>query len=120
MKPYILIVDDEYGLADVIASLLTDRGYDAAIAINGKIALDLLAQRVADLVFTDMMMPIMDGPELVHAMRDDPRFKDIPIVLMTALPEALPPGTESQFDAVLVKPFTFDEMFAVMSKLMRP
>jgi CheY-like chemotaxis protein len=117
MKPYILIVDDEYGLADVVESLLTDRGYDVAIAINGKIAIDLLSQRVADLALVDMMMPIMDGPELVVAMRGDSRFATIPIALMTALPDAIPPETVAQVNAVLVKPFSFDELFEVMAKL---
>jgi CheY-like chemotaxis protein len=115
-KPYVLVVDDEFGLADLVAEMLIERGYDATIEIDGKHALASLDARPADLVLTDMMMPIMDGPELIKAMRADPRFAKIPIILMTALPEAVPAG-DAQYDALLVKPFAFKELMATLHQL---
>lgn len=119
MKGYVLIVDDEFGLADVTSTLLVELGYDVAIAINGKIALDMLASRVADLVLTDAMMPIMDGPELIRRMRADPRFAAIPAILMTALPEAVPQGDAALHDAVLLKPYALGELLEAMGRLMK-
>lgn len=119
MKRYVLIVDDEFGLADVTANLLTDLGYDVAIAINGKLALESFEQRVPDLVLTDIMMPVMDGPELLKRMRADPRFAAIPTILMTALPEAVPTGEAARHDAVLVKPYALGELLEVIGRLVK-
>src|SRR5262245_59036867 len=110
MTQSVLIVDDEFGLADITADLLTDIGYDVALAINGKLGLASLAARRADIVLTDLMMPVMDGPEMIRHMRSDPRFARIPTILMTALPEAIPNGEAAQHDAVLVKPFSMTEL----------
>lgn len=119
MKGYVLIVDDEFGLADVTANLLTELGYEVAIAINGKRALESLAKRPAELVLTDMMMPVMDGPELIRHMRADPRLAGIPAILMTALPEAVPQGDLAVHDGVLLKPYALGELLEMMTRLMK-
>lgn len=119
MKRYILIVDDEFGLADLTAGLLTDRGYEVAIAINGKLGLASLEQRAADLVLTDLMMPILDGPEMIRRMRQEPTLARIPTILMTALPEAVPTGELGQHDALLAKPYKIAELVALIEKLVK-
>jgi CheY-like chemotaxis protein len=120
MTQSVLIVDDEFGLADITADLLTEAGYDVALAINGKLGLASLAVRRADIVFTDLMMPVMDGPEMIRRMRADPRLTTIPTVLMTALPEAIPTGAGAMHDAVLVKPFSMAELLATLHRLLPP
>lgn len=117
MKKTLLIVDDEFGLADVTADLLTDLGYEVDIAINGKLALERLATRTIDLVLTDVMMPVMDGPELIRCMRADSRFAHIPVVLMSALPEAVPQGDAALHDGVLIKPFSLGELLELIQTL---
>jgi CheY-like chemotaxis protein len=118
MKRYVLIVDDEFGLADVLASLLDERGYDVAVVINGKLGLASLASRRADLVLVDLMMPVVDGPEMIRQLRADPALARLPVILMTALPEAVPAG--GLHDAILVKPFGLDELLEVMARLLPP
>ena len=120
MTQSVLIVDDEFGLADIIADLLTDAGYDVALAINGKLGLASLAARPADIVLTDLMMPVMDGPEMIRRMRADPSLAAIPTILMTALPEAIPIGDAALHDAVLVKPFSLKELLAALHRLLPP
>lgn len=120
MTQSVLIVDDEFGLADVTADLLVDAGYDVALAINGKLGLDSLAVRRADIVLTDLMMPVMDGPEMIRRMRADSRFAEIPAILMTALPEAIPTGDGAKHDAVLVKPFSRTELLETLRRLLPP
>jgi CheY-like chemotaxis protein len=120
MTQSVLIVDDEFGLADITAELLREAGYDVALAINGKLGLDSLAARQADVVLTDLMMPVMDGPEMIRQMRADPRFATIPTILMTALPEAIPTGDVAFHDAVLVKPFSLAEVLATVRRLLPP
>jgi CheY-like chemotaxis protein len=101
----ILIVDDEFGLAEMLREMLREAGYEVALAINGRLALQILDERKVDIVLTDMMMPVMDGAELAAAMRNDDRRRQTPIILMTSLP-TLTPRPEHLFDAVLRKPFT--------------
>lgn len=101
----ILIVDDEFGLAEILREMLRDYGHDVTLAINGRLALDILAERKVDLVITDIMMPVMDGSELATAMRNSKAHRDIPIVMMTSLPSGWSQQREL-FDAVLRKPFT--------------
>lgn len=104
-QPSILIVDDEFGLAEMLREMLREYGYEVTLAINGRLALDILEERRIDLVITDVMMPVMDGPELAAVMRKSKAHRNIPIVMMTSLPSAWPQDREL-FDAVLRKPFT--------------
>lgn len=109
----ILIVEDEYGLAELLRDMLTELGYDVSLAINGRLALDILRERDIHLVLTDAMMPVMDGPELARAMRADERHRRIPIVMMTSLRAAVPP-TPGLYEAVLGKPFTPDALMKIL------
>jgi CheY-like chemotaxis protein len=104
-KQSILIVDDEFGLAEMLREMLRDSGFEVTLAINGRLALEILAEERVDLVLTDMMMPVMDGAELAAAMRKDRRHRATPIIMMTSLPVSRP-QPEGLFDAVLRKPFT--------------
>jgi DNA-binding response OmpR family regulator len=101
----ILIVDDEFGLAEMLRDMLRDYGYDVSVAINGRLALDILKERPIGLVITDMMMPVMDGAELASAMRESETYRHIPIVMMTSLPSAMP-HQSTLFHTVIRKPFT--------------
>ncbi|HEY6180583.1 MAG TPA: response regulator [Kofleriaceae bacterium] len=119
MTQSVLIVDDEFGLADITAELLREAGYEVRLAINGQLGLDSLAAHPADLVLTDLMMPVMDGPEMIRQMRADPRFAAIPTILMTALPEAVP-NDAAQYDVLLIKPFSLVEILDLVRRLLPP
>ena len=109
----ILIVDDEFGLAELLREMLRDYGYDVTVAINGRLAFDILGEHHVDLVITDMMMPVMDGAELAAAMRGSEAHRLTPIIMMTSLPTAVPSGHDL-FDAMLRKPFTPDVLLATI------
>jgi CheY-like chemotaxis protein len=118
MKRSILIVDDEFGLADLVADLLAREGYDVAIAINGRLGLQSLATRHADLVLADVMMPLMGGPEMVAVMRATPELAAIPVILMTAMPEVVPKGPDALHDGLLVKPFRRERLLELIRQLL--
>jgi CheY-like chemotaxis protein len=109
----ILIVDDEYGLAEMLRDMLREYGHDVTLAINGRLALDVLAERRIDLVLTDVMMPVMDGAELAAIMRSSEDHRRIPIVMMTSLPSAVPRDA-GLYDALLRKPFTPEKLLQAM------
>jgi CheY-like chemotaxis protein len=114
--PSILIVEDEYGLAELLRDVLTEIGYDVSLAINGRLALEVLDERDVHLVLTDTMMPVMDGPELARAMRAHEKHRRIPIVMMTSLRTAVP-ATPGLYEAVLGKPFTPDALLRVLDSV---
>ena len=74
----ILVVDDEFGVAEVLEFALADAGHEVVTAVNGRQALERLNERLPDLVLLDFMMPIMDGPTMLKAMREEPGYRNIP------------------------------------------
>jgi circadian clock protein KaiC len=112
----ILIVDDEFGLAELMSEILNDRGYQTAIALNGELGLQALRERPADLVVLDVMMPVLSGPEMRQQMLADPALARIPVVLMTALLEAVPREQLDSYVAVLQKPFPPDKLFEAVER----
>lgn len=119
MSVRVLIVDDEFGLADVLAEVLAEAGYDVAIAINGRLGLDSMAERRPDVVLLDVMMPVLDGPAMLAEMRAEAEYADLPVVMMTSLPEALPSNQDGAlYQAVLRKPFTQEALLAVLDRLL--
>jgi CheY-like chemotaxis protein len=102
----ILVVDDEFSVAEVLQSVLADAGHEVVTAVNGRQGLELLGQRRPDLVLLDFMMPIMDGPALLKAMKQDPPCRNLPAVVMSSLPEStVAEAARGMYTAFLRKPF---------------
>lgn len=80
----ILIVDDEQANLTLMRDMLKALGYESETAVDGYEALSKLSEKI-DLVLMDVMMPKLDGFETVRWIRQDPDFKDIPIIMVTAL-----------------------------------
>jgi len=106
----ILVVDDEPDIAEPIVFLLTGYGYRVQVASNGSAALDMLAYGPPDLVLTDLMMPVVDGAELVQKVRTMDGFAATPIVVMSSLPQQIVRKECPLATAFLTKPFTFAEL----------
>ncbi|HZS39195.1 MAG TPA: response regulator [Polyangia bacterium] len=113
----ILIVDDEFGLAEALRDLLKLSGYQVTTAWNGRIALEQLADSERpDLILLDVMMPIMNGLEVLRAIRANPAWRSIPVILMSAA-AVLRDDELAQCAGFLRKPFDFDELLAMMRPL---
>lgn len=109
LKPedtYILVAEDNPFNQKFIRAVLEQAGYNLEIAENGRIALEKLGQKPFDLVLMDMMMPEMDGLEATRLIRADRRFKDLPILALTAsaLIDDREMALEAGCDDYLVKP----------------
>jgi CheY-like chemotaxis protein len=80
----ILLVEDNDLNQEVAIELLTDAGFVVELAENGQVALDKIKAAHYDIVLMDMQMPVMDGETATREIRKDVRFKDLPVVAMTA------------------------------------
>lgn len=108
MAETILIVDDCATTRRLLSVYLRQEGYELVHAVNGLDALEKLARRPVDVVITDMNMPRMDGVALTRALKEDPVFKYIPILMLTTEGEERErqQGLEAGAAAYLIKPVT--------------
>ena len=111
---HILLADDNADMRDYVKRLLVSQGYEVETVGDGVAALASIAQQLPDLVLTDVMMPRLDGLELLRSLRDDPRTREIPIILLSARAgeESRIEGMQAGADDYLIKPFSAREMLA--------
>ncbi|WP_428395601.1 response regulator [Lichenicoccus sp.] len=81
---HVLVVDDDADTRHRLRTLLERNGWSVAEAADGRQALDLVTQSVPQLILLDLMMPVMDGFTFLHALREKPDCRDVPVVVMTA------------------------------------
>lgn len=110
MKRTALIVDDSRAMRLVIGRYLRELGYEVTEAGDGQAALDALHSRTEgpDIALIDWNMPLMTGLELVQAIRSEPRFSDVRVMMVTSETEGarVESALEAGADEYLMKPFT--------------
>lgn len=113
----VLLADDNSDLRDYVRRLLEARGYHVEAVGDGAAALDAARTRRPDLLLADVMMPKLDGFQLLAAVRADPRLADLPVVMLSARAgeEAQVEGLEAGADDYLAKPFSARELLARVS-----
>jgi CheY-like chemotaxis protein len=108
-KGYILIADDDPAILWLVQTLVESEGYNAVTAMDGKEAYRILkSERRITVAIVDVMMPYIQGTDLVRFMQADERFKSIPVIMMTAEQSPKLPSKSFAAGAVafLPKPFT--------------
>jgi CheY-like chemotaxis protein len=111
----VLVVDDEFGVAEVLDAILSDEGYRVITATNGRQALARIAEQRPDLVLLDYMMPILDGVAVLRALSADPTAHNLPVVVMSALPEEAISTETKRYAAFLRKPFRIKTVLAAVA-----
>ena len=102
----VLIVEDEFAIADLLEMVLADEGYRVLTAANGRQGLQRLTEGPRpDLVISDYMMPVLDGVGMLQAMRDTEGQRDIPCIVMSSMPEASVRERIGGYAAFVRKPF---------------
>jgi|SoiMethySBSTD1v2_1073268.scaffolds.fasta_scaffold05852_12 signal transduction histidine kinase/GAF domain-containing protein len=112
-RPYIVCADDNADMRAYLNRLLSPH-YDVETVADGDAALRAVRRRTPDLVVSDVMMPGVDGLGLLRALRDDPKTRLVPVVLLSAraAEQSRIDGLQSGADDYLVKPFSSREMLA--------
>jgi CheY-like chemotaxis protein len=115
----ILVVDDEFGVPELLEFVLEEEGYRVVTATNGRQGLQRLAESPRpDLVLLDYMMPVLNGPGMLKAMRNGD-FNAIPVVFMSSLDEdSVRKTAEHEFQAFLRKPFKLAELVGIVRRLL--
>lgn len=120
MSKTILVVDDERDILRVVQHSLTLNGYAVTTAATGREALEQIAFNRPDAVVLDVMMPVMDGFQVLHQIRADPKTAALPVILLTAKTEeeSIAKGWREGADLYLVKPFEISELIACVEALL--
>jgi DNA-binding NarL/FixJ family response regulator len=116
----ILVVDDDLGTRLSISDYLELSGYSVIAADDGEQALTMVEQHHPDLIVTDIVMPRMNGYELVRRVRQQPIFRLLPVILLTARTKTQERilGYQSGCDLYLPKPFELEELAAAIRNLL--
>jgi len=122
MAKKVLIVDDEPCFCEMTQYSLQKVGYETVIAVNGQEAMRLLREEKPHIMLLDLNMPVMDGHEVCRLVRADDEFKDLPIILVTAVDKSIAAAKvkDKWADDYLIKPFDCDVLFEKMNNLLGP
>jgi CheY-like chemotaxis protein len=115
--PRVMVVDDVSAIRDLVSRLLQREGFDTTTASSGKEALEGLATSKPDVMLLDLMMPEMDGIAVLEQLRSDPRWKGLPVIMMTAVSEDSFQSRAMQLGArgYLIKPrFTIAQVMEIV------
>jgi CheY-like chemotaxis protein len=113
----ILVVDDEFLITDILVDVLEEDGFRVLTASNGRKALEILDKETPALVVTDFMMPLMNGLELAQAIKANPGWAQIPVILLSGAQGAIARGYPDLFVAVYDKPFRIEAVVAMVREI---
>jgi diguanylate cyclase (GGDEF)-like protein len=119
-KQKILTVDDDPDILDVLSLTLSDQ-YDVIQANNGEAGLQVVHQKIPDLIICDFNMPIMNGRDFCKALKKDILLRHIPVIMLTGKGEVQDriSGIEAGVDDYMVKPFAPDELLARIKMILK-
>jgi DNA-binding response OmpR family regulator len=123
-EKYILVVDDDPDLVETVAMMLESKGCEVGRAYDGVEGEESIRRRRPDLVILDVMMPRKDGYQLCAELKADEATRSIPIVLLTAVGEAVPStsythadGMSTEADEYIAKPIDTESMWNIVNSL---
>ncbi len=114
----ILIVDDEQDIVESLKFVLEGSGYTCYCAYDGEEGLKLARDIIPDLIILDVMMPRINGFKISRLLKFDKKYKDIPILMVTARSQEEDKliGEETGADEYITKPFDLDDVLKVVQK----
>ena len=117
----ILIVDDEKDIVETMTFMLKAKGFDCISAYDGETGLSLAKSEKPDLVILDVMMPKINGYKICRLLKFDNKYKDIPIIMVTARSQDEDKiiGEETGADEYITKPFDLDEVVKTVEQYLK-
>jgi len=116
----ILIVDDEKDMVDMLSLRLEAAGFRVCAAYDGQEGLGMVRKEKPDLILLDVMMPKLDGYQVCRMLKFDQKFRDIPIIMLTARSQEQDKATGGDVgaDAYVTKPFESADLVAKIEKML--
>jgi CheY-like chemotaxis protein len=120
MKNHVLIIDDEELIRSTTLLLLDRKGFEARITVNGKEGIIVARQWKPDLILLDIVMPVMNGWEVMKELRSDVKTKDIPVIITTAMDSVIPDELvlKRGAQAIINKPFQLQELLSIVDRVL--
>ena len=120
-KKRLLVVDDEKDFIEPLSERLKAKGFDVIAAFNGKEGIEKAHSEYPDLIILDVMMPEMSGYDVCRKLKLDEKFKDTPIIMLTAKfqPNDIDFGKEMGAEAYLTKPLDMELLLQKVDALLR-
>ncbi len=116
-KKTIMVVDDNHNIVETLRTILEAKGYNVMSAYSGQELFASLKEQIPDLILLDIMMPQMDGLEVLTRLKGNPDTASIPVILLTVKgePEDVIKGYERGADVYITKPFTSTEVLEAIN-----
>ena len=119
MAKTIMVVDDEESMVHLLRTILEAQGYEVTTVMDGREVVAHLRDRRPDLIILDLMMPEMDGWEVLHEVRQDPAMASIPVIILTVKKDELDRTVGTEFlkvEGYVTKPFVRRALVELVGK----
>lgn len=120
IKGKILVVDDSPFIVEIIETILKDSGFEVIIADDGEKALQKAKAESPEVIVLDLMLPKMNGYEVCKILKEDEKYQQIPIIMLTARvnDEDEAKGKQAGADVYMGKPFELDDLVVKVKELL--
>ena len=116
MTKKILVVDDDIAAQKILQAFLVSKGFEVETAADGLAGLEKMRQARPDLVVLDVMMPRMDGYGFVLEMKKDAKFRNVPVIVLTAREMMRDVFMQEGIKDYVVKPYDPEELLKILLK----
>jgi two-component system chemotaxis response regulator CheY len=119
MAKRVMTVDDSKTMRDMVTFTLSSAGFQVTAVADGQQALKMLATHPVDVVITDLNMPVMDGVALIRALRADPKWRAVPILMLTTESgsDKKSEGRSAGATGWIVKPFNPEKLVDIVNRV---
>lgn len=119
MPAKILICDDDEGILDLLDVILHEEGFETIPEINSLNIASLVNQQHPDLVLLDLWMPVLSGDQVLRTLRNDPKTKDMPVIVISASSDGRDIAMKAGATEFMAKPFDLDELVARVKSVLK-
>jgi CheY-like chemotaxis protein len=118
--PLVLVIEDGPYIGEMVRTALEDEGYRVRLYTTGRAGLAAARRDQPQVIVLDLMLPDLDGQEVLHALKDEDATRDIPVIVMSAVAASLRPEERRDVEAVIRKPFELDDLFRALARALQP
>jgi DNA-binding response OmpR family regulator len=118
--PLVLVVEDGPYIGAMVKAALEDEGYRVHLEATGRAGIAAARERPPAVVILDLMLPDLDGQDVLRALKEDPATTAVPVIVMSAVASVLKPEERLLVEAVVRKPFELDDLLSAVQRATTP